>query len=212
MNWERFLKITGRLPVIDTENLCTGVFDPSIIEVQISRWKKTGKIIQLKRGVYLLAEPYRKIEVYDFYIAAILKRPSYVSLEKALEYHDLIPEAVTVYTSVTTKRQGRFASKAGIFDYRHIKEGLFWGYVSVTINRQTAFIASPEKALLDFFYIKRAKISLDYLQELRLQNVEKINIKKLLECARRFGKPKMLHVARVIEEYSILSKRGEKLL
>lgn len=206
------MKITGKFPVIDTENLFAGISNPDSIEVQISRWKNAGKIIQLKRGMYLLAEPYRKIEVYEPYIAAILKRPSYISLEKALEHHNLIPEAVTIYTSVTTKRQGRFVSKAGMFDYRHIKESLFWGYKSLTVNKQTAFIASPEKTLLDFFYVKRLKISLDYLQELRLQNVEKINIEKLFECARRFKKPKMLQVAEVIKDYSILYSKGEKVL
>ena len=212
MNWIEFLKIARELPVISTENLFTGVSDPTGIEVQISRWNKAGKIIQLKRGVYLLVEPYRKIEVYEPYIAAILKKPSYISMEKALEYHNLIPEAVTVYTSVTTKRQARFISKAGIFDYRHIKESLFWGYTSVTINKQTAFIASCEKALLDFFYVKRLDISLDYLYELRFQNVEKINIENLFEYALRFKKAKMLYVAKVIKEYSALTRKGEKTL
>lgn len=212
MNWAEFLKTIGKLPVINTENLLAGVSDPAGIEVQISRWNKAGKIFKLRRGIYLLAEPYRKVEVYDPYIAAILKRPSYISMEKALEYHNLIPEAVTVYTSVTTKRKGRFASKAGIFDYKHIKKPLFWGYTSVTVNKQTAFIASCEKAILDYFYVKRLNISLDYLYELRLQNVKKINIEKLFEYARRFKKPKMLYVARMIKEYNALSGLGEKTL
>ena len=212
MNWAEFLKTMGKLPVINTENLFAGVFDPTGIEVQISRWNKAGKIIQLKRGMYLLAETYRKIEVYDPYIAAILKKPSYISMEKALEYHNLIPEAVTVYTSVTTKRKGRLVSKAGIFDYRHIRKSLFWGYTAVTVNKQTAFIASCEKAILDYFYVKRLNISLDYLYELRLQNVKKINIEKLFEYARRFKKPKMLYVAQVITEYNALSRIGEKTL
>jgi predicted transcriptional regulator of viral defense system len=212
MDWGNFLNIIGELPVIDTENLFAGVSDTASIEVQISRWKKSGKVIQLKRGSYLLSEPYRKIEIYEPYIAAILKRPSYISLEKALEYHDLIPEAVTVYTSVTTKRQGRFTSKVGTFDYKHIKESLFWGYKSHTVSKQTAFFASPEKALLDFFYLKRIRVSLDYLQELRLQNVEKINIEKLAEFALRFQKPKMSRVAEVIKEYSVLCRNGEKVL
>lgn len=212
MDLKSFLKITGGLPVFETENLLVGVSDPAPIEVQISRWNKAGKIIQLKRGIYLLADPYRKVEVYEPYIAAILKRPSYISLEKALEYHNLIPEAVTVYTSVTTKRQGRFVSEVGTFDYRHIKESLFWGYTSLTVNKQTAFIASPEKALLDFFYLKKVKISLDYLQGLRLQNVEKINSKKMFECARKFKKPRILHAAEVIKEYIALYKKGRKVL
>ncbi|MCJ7666409.1 MAG: hypothetical protein MUO59_06715, partial [Actinobacteria bacterium] len=149
---------------------------------------------------------------YDPYIAAILKKPSYISMEKALEYHNLIPEAVTVYTSITTKKKGRFVSKAGIFDYSHIKKSLFWGYTSVTVNKQTAFIASCEKAILDYFYVKKLNISLDYLYELRLQNIEKINIEKLFEYARRFKKSKMLYTARVIEEYNTLSGIGEKTL
>jgi predicted transcriptional regulator of viral defense system len=212
MNWDKFLKLTGELPVIDTESLYVGISDPTPIEVQISRWKKTDKIIQLKRGIYLLGEPYRKIEVYEPYIAAVLKKPSYISLEKALEYHNLIPEAVTVYTSVTTKREGRFVTPAGIFDYRHIKESIFWGYKSLIVNKQTAFIASPEKALMDFFYLKRVKISLEFLEELRLQNIEKINMETLFEYAGRFRKPKMLKVAEIIKKYCAISKKEEKLL
>ena len=212
MNWDEFLKLTGELPVIETENLYAGISDPTSIEVQISRWKKAGKLIQLKKGIYLLAEPYRKIALYEPYIAAVLKKPSYISLEKALEYHDLIPETVPVYTSVTTKREGKFVSQIGMFDYRHIKQSLFWGYTSTIVKKQTAFIALPEKALLDFFYIKKVKISLEYLQELRLQNLEKINIDKLFEYVRRFKKPKMMHIAEEIDKYRGICAKGEKIL
>ena len=211
MEWESFLKITRTLPLIDTENLMVGSSDPASLQVQISRWHKAGKIIQLKKGIYLLAEPYRKVEVYEPYIAAVLKRPSYISLEKALEYHNLIPEAVSVYTSVTTKRGSRFESEAGIFDYRHIQESLFWGYASHTVNQQTSFIAVPEKALLDFFYLKKIKISLDYLREMRLQNLASINIKTLETHARRFAKPEMMKVAAEIKEYAS-SVHTEKVL
>jgi predicted transcriptional regulator of viral defense system len=211
MEWESFLKITRGLPLIDTENVVVGSSDPASVQVQISRWHKAGKIIQLKKGIYLLAEPYRKIEVYEPYLAAVLKRPSYISLEKALEYHNVIPEAVSVYTSVTTKRGARFESEAGIFDYKHIQESLFWGYASHTVNQQTSFIAVPEKALLDFFYLKKVKISLDYLIEMRLQNLASIDIKKLEAYARRFAKPAMMTVAAVIKEYAV-SAQTEKVL
>lgn len=201
MKWTEFIKLVGGLPVIDTEILLTGVSKPEPLKVQISRWQKAGKLIQIKRSIYLLAEPYRKVEVYEPYLASILKRPSYISLEKALEYHGLIPEAVPVYTSVTTKRPEKIISKVGVFDYRHIKSFLFWGYDSVTVNRQTAFIASPEKALLDFFYLKKVSISPEYLKEMRLQNVKKINLNKLFEYAKRFGKPGILRVAETIKGY-----------
>jgi predicted transcriptional regulator of viral defense system len=211
MDWDRFLNITRTLPLIDTENVMVGSSDPASLQVQISRWNKAGKIIQLKKGIYLLAEPYRKIEVYEPYIAAVLKRPSYISLEKALEYYNLIPEAVSVYTSVTTKRGARFESEAGIFDYKHIQGSLFWGYASHTVNQQTSFTAVPEKALLDFFYLKKVKISPDYLREMRLQNPASIDIKKLEAYARRFAKPAMITVAAVIKEYTT-SVQTEKVI
>ena len=156
----------------------------------------------------MLSKPYRKIEVYEPYVASLLKKPSYISLEKALEYHDLIPEAVAVYTSVTTKRPYRYISNIGVFDYRHIKISLFWGYDSVSVNGQTAFIASPEKALLDFFYIRGSDASVEYIDELRLQNLEDVDVGKLNEYARRFKKPGMRRIAGMLEKYIQKERRG----
>lgn len=212
MKLGEFIKITGNLPVIDSEILLTGASGPEAIKVQLSRWKKSGKLIQVKRGIYLLAPSYRKVNVYEPYIASLLKKPSYISLEKALEFHGLIPEAVPVYTSVTTKRPGRFVCEIGVFDYRHIKNSLFWGYKSVTVDNQTAFIAHPEKALLDLVYLKGMKINLSYLEELRLQNVERINLNKLSEYAKKFKKPGMLSVAKTIIKYINSYKDKEKTL
>lgn len=212
MKWDDFIRRVGALPVIDTEILLAGVSDTKAAKVQISRWQKSGKLIQVKRGIYVLAEPYRKIDVYEPHIAALLKKPSYISLEKALEYHDLIPEAVTVYTSVTTKRPGKFVSKLGTFDYKHIKDSLFWGYDSVSVNKQTAFIASPEKALLDFFYLKGVKISYEYLDEMRLQNTEKINASKLSKLAAKFKKPGIARAAGIIAKYINTHNDEEKIL
>jgi Predicted transcriptional regulator len=212
MKFEEFVNRVGKMPVVDVENLLSGVSDPLPIKVQISRWLKAGKLIQLKRGFYLLADAYRKSDICEPYIASILKIPSYISLEKALEYHDLIPEAVTVYTSVTTKRPGRFVSKIGVFDYRHIKQTLFWGYESMVVNKQTSFIASPEKALLDLCYMNGMKISQDYLEGLRLQNTEKINTEKLFKFAKKFEKPGMLKVAKEIEKFMSSNTENEKVL
>lgn len=212
MRWEEFINITSGLAVIDTEILLAGITNTTPIKVQISRWQKSGRLTQLKRGVYLLAENYRKIIVYEPYIASVLKKPSYISLEKALEYYGLIPEAVKVYTSVTPKRQAEFISKEGSFFYRHIKNTLFWGYESVTVNNQTAFIAFPEKALLDLIYLNNIKASNDYLQELRLQNTENFDLNKLIQYAEKFKKPGILKSAEVIQKYIKTYRKEEKTL
>ena len=212
MKWDEFVKKVDNLAIIDAEILLAGVSNQVPIKVQISRWQKSKKLIQLKRGFYLLAQPYRKTAVNELFIASLLKKPSYISLEKALEYHNLIPEGVPVYTSVTTKRPGKIVTEIGIFDYRHIKSSLFWGYDSININKQTVFMATPEKALLDFFYLKGEKKSAGYLNEMRLQNLENIDVGKLLKCAERFKSPGILHIAQAIIKYIDLYKKEEKTL
>jgi len=196
MKFQELLRKFQELPVIDTEILFAGKKNTGSVKVQICRWVKAGRLIQLRRGYYLLSGEYRKVEPFGPHIAAILVAPSYVSCEKALEFHGLIPERVGVYTSVTTKRQARFSSKEGTFEYRHLKPSLFWGYRSVSFEKQTGFMALPEKALLDFFYFKRIHATSAYIEELRLQNTEAINMEKLREFAARFRKPGMAALAR----------------
>lgn len=211
MKWESFVNKFGKLPVIDTKLMLAGVKDFEPFKVQISRWQKAGKLLQLKRGFYALSETYRKTSIFEPYVSFLLKRPSYLSLEKALEYHGLIPEGVPVYTAVTSKRAARFSSEAGVFTYRHIKRPLFWGYESVTVNFQTGFIAAPEKALLDLVYFHGMNISLKYLEGLRLQHVDKLNPETLLNFADRFKSSGMLRAAAVINKY-IEEHKSEKQL
>lgn len=201
MDFNQLLKVAQGLPVVDSRVLSLGRKNSLPLKVQISRWVKSGRLIQLKRGIYLLAEPFRKTAFSEFYIANILKTPSYVSMEKAMEFYGLIPEAVRVYTSVTTKRPQFFETPVGNYAYQHVKSSLFWGYTSLSMDGQTVFMAAPEKALLDFFYLKHVKATPDYLKELRLQNLENIKPARLLEFGRRFNKKGMRETAESVAAY-----------
>jgi len=179
MKWDLFYEKVQDMPVIETKMLRL-LFDNKNIELQLNRWIKQGKIIQLKRGFYILEENYRKLDVFEPYIASILKSPSYISLEKALEMHHLIPDVVFSITSVTTKqRPAEFVSRIGRFKYSSIKKEYFWGYHIVELDDQKGYLADPEKALIDLFYFKQKRISIEYIQSLRLQNIELLKLDKL---------------------------------
>ena len=212
MNFESLLKTFHNSPIIETENLFTGLENIEGIKVQISRWVKAGKLIQLKRGYYLFSNRYRTVEPFEPYLAAILARPSYISCEKALEFHDIIPEGVPVYTSVTTVRQAKFSTEVGIFEYKHIKPSLFWGYSSISQDKQTGFMASPEKALLDFFYFRRSHVDMAYIEEMRLQNLEAIDTQKLQRYALRFCKPGIISLSKLLVLYIESESKATKLL
>lgn len=202
----------GNFPVIETELLSSGISDSRAIKVQISRWVRSGKLIRLRRSVYLLNQTYRKVEPYDIFIASVLKKPSYVSLEKALEFHGLIPEGVPVHTCITTKRPERLSTPLGIFDYRHVLPTLFWGYEPVTFAGQTGYMAVLEKALLDYFYLKGGDVSQERLDGLRLQNLGTVDERKLLAFADRFAAPGMIRVAQALASHRKSQLKLEKHL
>ena len=54
----------------------------------------SGHLLQIRKGLYMLSDTYRKKTPHPFLVANMIKRASYVSLQSALAYYDLIPEYV----------------------------------------------------------------------------------------------------------------------
>ena len=127
-------------------------------------WQKKGYIVKIRHKWYCFPEFLHQGNAH-LLIANTMYSPSYVSLETALSYHGIIPETVVTITSVTTKKTYTVSNKTGDFNYAHIKKSLFFGYEFVPFTpeyRGTApekqrqlRIADAEKALLDFFYIRK---------------------------------------------------------
>jgi predicted transcriptional regulator of viral defense system len=59
---------------------------------ELARLKKTGKVIQLRKGLYNLADRYRKAPLHAPAIAQALCAQSYLSERWALSWYGLIPE------------------------------------------------------------------------------------------------------------------------
>ena len=87
MNFEELVEIIGDEPVFDTALLKAGSVTDAAVYLQLTRWTRAGKLVQLRRGVYALAPPYRKKEPHPFAIANALRRGAYVSLHSALAYY-----------------------------------------------------------------------------------------------------------------------------
>jgi len=118
---------------------------------KISELIKAKKLIPLKRGLYI---PGPKLDILPpgpFLIANHLRGPSYVSLESALSYWNMIPEKVNEISSVTIKTSKLYKTPVGRFSYKQIKAPYYsYGIKNLAwSSRQNAMIASPEKALCD---------------------------------------------------------------
>jgi len=192
MKWPELLELVGHEPVFTANLLRAGMVSDGQLRLQLTRWTKAGKVIKLRRGVYVLAAPYRKVEPHPFVIANYLRKNSYVSLQSALAYHGLIPEHVPVVMSVTAARPENVQTMMGNFGFRHVHRSHLFGYEQVAVSRQQdAFVATPEKALLDLVYLTPRAEQLPYLQQLRLQNLNVVNRQVLTDFVYRFDKRKL---------------------
>jgi len=199
MEFEKLLKILRDEPVFESSLLFAGDVQPKYIRLQLDRWVKAGKIHQLRRGVYVLASPYQKQKPHPFLVANMLQKPSYISLQSALSFYGMIPDIVNETSSVTTVRNERLNTQLGVFEYRYINKNIFGGYRLNELGEQQAFVATPEKAILDLIYLQPGGDDPTYISELRLQNLENLNIEELRRQGKLFDKPKIDRAIQIIE-------------
>ena len=201
MKFNEFVKIYQKAPLVDSSTFSLYNEKPQNLRRQVREWVKKDYLIPLKRGLYIFSSQWRKIQPSVLFMANFLVLPSYVSLEQALGFYEIIPEKVTVITSVTTKKTKIFKNLVGSFEYRSIKEDLFFGFKKEIDNNQEFFIALPEKALLDFFYLNNHfQGDFSELESLRLQNLEALNIKLLETYGLKYNK-RIRKIAEVLIEF-----------
>jgi predicted transcriptional regulator of viral defense system len=194
MEFQNLLYQVSDLPLFSSTLLQVGNVDRANLQKQLSRWTAAGKIHQLRRGLYILAEPYRQIEPHPFLIANRLLAPSYVSLQSALAYYDLIPETVPQVLSITSKMRSKaIETPFGSYRYHNIQSPMFSGFTLVQVSKdQSAYLARPEKALLDLIYLTNQGHTPEYLDTLRLQNLDQLDMKWMRKSARETGLMKLV--------------------
>ena len=123
------------------------------VQMQLSRFVKRGLLNRLKRELYC----FDLDQVEPFALANKLVEPSYVSLETALNFYGMIPDIPQTVTSVTTAKTDEFNLKYGRFSFYSVKERLYFGFVRRLGRSQEDhyLLAEPEKALLDWFYLRK---------------------------------------------------------
>lgn len=196
MKFKEFKAKVKNIPLFGADAAKLFAADPQVLRNQISRWKKQGLIVMLRRGLYALSRDERTTKISKELIAASLCRPSYISLETALSRYKMIPERVAPVTSVTTRKTQTFQNEEGLFSYRHLKQDAYFGF---RLMRDESgfpyFMAEPEKALLDYLYLNLGSIKVgdtDYFRvSLRLQNRSALNMRKIKSYAKRYGVKKL---------------------
>ena len=142
-------------------------------KVTASRYVKQGLLVRLKRNMYVLRETWNAAEREDkFLLANMGQVPSYLSLATALDYYELTTQVQRDYfESVALKRTKEIHLNGTVFRYAKVTGTLYFGFR----KQKGFFIATPEKALLDSFYLMsygRYALDISALDETRFDRGE----------------------------------------
>ncbi len=156
MKFLKKLKEINKLYYTTSDLLAISDYEVNSLYVILNRLVKNSELIRLATGIYILPERYGEIER----IANSIYFPSYLSFDTALAKYGVLsqlPYTLMFSTPLKTKsiQLGEYR-----IEYRSIRRTLFWGY---TINKEGLYIATPEKALFDMYYLSSyGKIDFDF--------------------------------------------------
>jgi predicted transcriptional regulator of viral defense system len=178
--------------------------DPGFHRQQLRYWLDKEFIKPLVGGYYRLA--YQEVnETYLFMLANKTYEPSYISLESALAYYQVIPESVLGVTSVSSRKTKQYDSAWGRFSYRSIKPLFMFGYKVVEPGQKMKFkIASLEKAVLDYLYLNSGINSFEDFEGLRWSKyqLQRLDNQLLFTYLKIFSNDALEGRVRVLMEYT----------
>ena len=146
-------------------------------KVTASRYVRQGLLMRLKKNLYVLREVWNAASKEDkFRLANLGQSPSYISLMSALEYYEITTQVQRdFFESIAVKRTKEIQVNGSVFRYSKINEALYFGFK----KEKGFFIATPEKALLDSFYLMSyGRYSLD-ISALDMDKLDRQIIRRL---------------------------------
>jgi predicted transcriptional regulator of viral defense system len=145
----------------------------SSAKVTASRYVRQGLLLRIKNNVYVRREMWNAAGIEEkFMLANLGQVPSYISLITALEYYEVTTQVLRdFFESVAIKRTKEINLNGSVFRYSKVASGLYFGFK----REKDFFIATPEKALLDAFYLMsygRYSLDISALDETKLDGDE----------------------------------------
>jgi len=218
MKFEDIVRTFGDQPWFDFEmaHLVSGEAAPCV-HTELYRWRQAGKLVELRRGFFTLAEPWRRRSLDGAELAGGLYEPSYLTGSWALARLGALPapaghtpEGLPRYTSATTRPAAVFENALGRYEYAALPRDLMFGMETALVGggnggapaiAGAACVATPEKALLDWWLIEGGDWDEGRMEAAGL-NPAPINLERLKAAADRAGRPRLAKALRAFRRYT----------
>lgn len=117
----------------------------------LGRLAASGHIVRLRRAAWAFADRVDPLALPEYVTSPF---PSYVSLQSALYLHGMISQVPVVTYAVSLARTRRVTTPLGTVSIHHVVPGFFFGFEPAGKHGR---LATPEKALVDFLYLRPAR-------------------------------------------------------
>lgn len=180
--------LAKKLPYFSFDDLIGVENDRIYLKILFSRYENAGKVVRLKKGLYVAKEYLDNLEkkgrlsAYVELISNILYEPCFLSLDYILYKHNMLTEVPVNFTLVSSRKTKMLANVLGRFFYHKIKKELFCGFTAARKDNDFMILeATKAKALFDFLYFrKNILFNKESVEELRL-NLDNFTVKDKAE-------------------------------
>jgi hypothetical protein len=200
MDWVKLITDRARLSGLLRIDELAREFDVSEVVVgnALRRQEERGLVEHLGKKIFInrLVPDFSGRELIN-----ILRPEAYLSLETVLRDSGVSTQSPTVLTCVTPGRPGEFRAKSVSINFRRLSKNLFWGFQEKRTRYGKYNIADPEKALLDWVYLRRQEGSNIHTDELDLQRLDR---GKLLQYAAKFPIPVKQQIVEAVASFNVV--------
>lgn len=130
---------------------CLGVSTLHASQI-LRRLAKAGLFMALARGKWICQPGIDPLLLPEYLTAPA---PSYISFQSALYYHGMISQIPEIIYAASLARTRQYKTPAATISIHHIQPHFFFGFEEVSQSKIK--MATPEKALLDVFYLSAGR-------------------------------------------------------
>jgi predicted transcriptional regulator of viral defense system len=162
----------------------------------LGRLVEAEQLIHLKRGLWGFPELIDPLILPQYLTAPF---PSYISLQTALFQHDMISQIPSVIYVVSIARSKVIKTPVAIISVHHVDPNFFFGYIKD--DQSGINLASPEKAIVDYFYFHPAKSKL-FQSHPEIELPENFDIEKARKMIKKIkSKKRRSMVSKLFEDF-----------
>lgn len=172
------------IPILQTEDAaCSLGISNEHVSQLLRRLSLEKHIVRLSRGCWAIDININSLRIPECLTAPF---PCYVSLQTALYHHGMIDQIPHIISVVSPARTRRIRMPLATISSHRLVPEFFFGY-EVDFNTSVK-MATPEKALIDIFYLKPAK-SLWFKTLPEVEIPQSFNVKKAFEMIQKIRSP-----------------------